>query len=334
MNIGLYADNTIGLNSAALCDLLNATCTGLRFTPGKRRLSLEDEEIAWPDTYRKIPAAFLSEATTFDLALIATTIPYKENAFWQFGIVDWTVGLVSLSGWNQLTDVAVVNGFVYFIASIVSSKVGLRTSHEENTGCLKALRGARTSVDASLRAAFICRRCRNSFAGPPDALDDVERLLNLVSAASRSGIEVLEVAAPRNGQSRTFDVFLCHNSEDKPAVRQINAALRASGVVTWFDEEQLQGGQIWQLELEKQIDRVQKACVFVGPNGRGPWQEMEIRALLSEFVRRGCTVIPALLPGTPDKPDLPIFLREMMWVDLRQDYEHNLERLIRSLKLA
>lgn len=331
MNIGLYADNTLGLNSAALCEVLNAACSDMRFTPGRQRLRVEDAQLSYPDTYRKLPRSFVEEAEAFDLALVATSIPYEDGYFWLFG---GKVGLVSLAGWNLLTDLPVTNGFVYFIASVLSCRVGLLTSHEENTGCLKDFRGDRTSVDFSMRAAFICRKCRDSFPGPPHGLDDVQRLLDVVSAASRSGVDVLEAAVPRNGQAKSFDVFLCHNGDDKEILRKINAAMRLRGIVTWFDEEQLEGGQMWQVELEKQIDRVQKACVFVGPNGRGPWQEMEIRAFLGEFVRRGCTVIPALLPGTPDKPDLPIFLREMTWVDLRTDYEGNLARLIRSLKPA
>src|SRR4051794_14128722 len=36
--------------------------------------------------------------------------------------------------------------------------------------------------------------------------------------------------------SETFDVFLSHNSKDKPAVRQIAEALRARGLEVWLDE--------------------------------------------------------------------------------------------------
>lgn len=131
---------------------------------------------------------------------------------------------------------------------------------------------------------------------------------------------------------QVFDVFLCHNADDKPAVRKISAAMQKQGIKTWLDEEQLEGGQFWQDELEKLIGRVENSCVFVGPNGRGPWQRVEIRAFLDECVTRGCKVIPVLLPGAPDKPDVPPFLNQMMWIDLRTDYDRNLVRLISTLK--
>src|SRR5205823_2473606 len=118
---------------------------------------------------------------------------------------------------------------------------------------------------------------------------------------------------------------------DKDAIRAVNGELKAGGVRTWLDEEQLKPGSVWQVELEKQIGEVRAVCVFVGPNGRGPWQDMEVRAFLSEFVRRECPVIPVLLEGAPTAPDLPIFLKQMMWVDLRTDREGHLRRLIKAL---
>ena len=36
-----------------------------------------------------------------------------------------------------------------------------------------------------------------------------------------------------------FDVFLSHNSKDKPAVRELAEALRERGVIVWLDEDEL-----------------------------------------------------------------------------------------------
>ena len=38
----------------------------------------------------------------------------------------------------------------------------------------------------------------------------------------------------------SFDCFLSHNSQDKPAVRALKLALEAQGLRCWLDEEQLQ----------------------------------------------------------------------------------------------
>jgi hypothetical protein len=33
-----------------------------------------------------------------------------------------------------------------------------------------------------------------------------------------------------------FDVFLCHHSEDKPAVKEIGERLKERGILPWLDE--------------------------------------------------------------------------------------------------
>jgi formylglycine-generating enzyme required for sulfatase activity len=114
-----------------------------------------------------------------------------------------------------------------------------------------------------------------------------------------------------------FDVFLCHNSEDKPQVKQIAEQLKQYDLKPWLDIWELRPGCFWQKLLEKQIEQINSAAVFVGEKGFGPWQEQEIYAFLSEFVRRDCPVIPVLLPNAPIKPELPVFLRHFMWVDFR-----------------
>jgi hypothetical protein len=48
-------------------------------------------------------------------------------------------------------------------------------------------------------------------------------------------------------------VFLCHSSGDKPAVRELYQRLRADGVETWLDEEDLVPGQRWEEEIPKAV---------------------------------------------------------------------------------
>jgi len=114
-----------------------------------------------------------------------------------------------------------------------------------------------------------------------------------------------------------FDVFLSHNGRDKPTVRAIGEALKARNLTVWLDEWQLVPGQPWQEALEDIIETTKAAAVLVGEDGLGPWEQPEMRACLSEYVERELPVIPVLLPGAPQKPKLPIFLRAFTWVDLR-----------------
>lgn len=125
-----------------------------------------------------------------------------------------------------------------------------------------------------------------------------------------------------------FDVFLCHNSEDKQIIKNIGNELKRRGLRPWLDEWELQPGLPWQELVEEQIEDIKSAAVFVGKSGVGPWQTMEIKGLLSEFVKRRCPVIPVILSNVPKKPKLPLFLREMTWIDFRQDEPDPVQQLI------
>jgi hypothetical protein len=125
-----------------------------------------------------------------------------------------------------------------------------------------------------------------------------------------------------------YDVFLCHNSEDKPAVKQIGELLIENRVVPWLDEWDLRPGLPWQRALEAQIEQIKSAAVFVGESGFGPWQDMELEALLREFVVRHCPVIPVILSVCGNVPHLPTFLRGFTWVDFRKSTPEPVGRLI------
>ncbi|MBE8991749.1 GUN4 domain-containing protein [Nostoc sp. LEGE 12450] len=125
-----------------------------------------------------------------------------------------------------------------------------------------------------------------------------------------------------------FDVFLCHNSKDKPAVIGVAEQLQQRGIVPWLDIWHLRPGFSWQDSLDEQINEIQAAAVFVGNSGFGPWQDQEIKAFIRAFVNRKCPVIPVLLPDAPQEPQLPVFLQGLMWVDFRLQNPEPMGQLI------
>jgi hypothetical protein len=127
---------------------------------------------------------------------------------------------------------------------------------------------------------------------------------------------------------QTFDVFLCHHTPDKPGVKQIGNLLKQHNLRPWLDEWELRPGLPWQRTLEKQIEQIKAAAVFIGQSGIGPWQQQELEAFLREFVERSCPVIPVLLPDAPEQPRLPLFLSGMIWVDFRKQDPDPLRQLI------
>jgi hypothetical protein len=125
-----------------------------------------------------------------------------------------------------------------------------------------------------------------------------------------------------------FDVFLCHHSKDKPAVKEIGERLKERGILPWLDEWERRPGLTWQRLLENQIQQIKSAAVFVGQEGIGPWQDQELEAFLRQFVKRECPVIPVVLPDCEKPPELPIFLQGRIGVDFRKNDPDPMEQLV------
>lgn len=126
-----------------------------------------------------------------------------------------------------------------------------------------------------------------------------------------------------------FDVFLSHNGHDKPFVEEIGAQLRGKGLRVWLDKWALRPGFPWQEGLEEGVRSSRAVAVFVGRGGLGSWQDPEMRAFLARSKREEVPVIPVLIPGCPDTPQLTLFLEALTWVDLRGGVtEDGLARLI------
>src|SRR4051812_10092368 len=122
---------------------------------------------------------------------------------------------------------------------------------------------------------------------------------------------------PLPDEKVAFDVFLSHNSKDKPAVRQIAEALENRGLRVWLDETELIPGRRWIAALQQAFEETATVAVCIGENGLGPWERPELEAALMESVDRGLPVIPVLLPKAPSDVEVPLFLRAFIWVDLR-----------------
>jgi hypothetical protein len=147
-----------------------------------------------------------------------------------------------------------------------------------------------------------------------------------------------EADSTRCAASQRFDVFLSHNSRDKPSVERIAQRLRSMGLAPWLDIWCLTPGGNWQEELGVGL-RASSACaVFVGPHGLGDWVREELHVALDRGAKdRSFRVFLVLLPGIEepfDAAQLPPFLATRTWVDLRKGFENSLglQRLVNAIK--
>lgn len=320
MKIMLYKDSTAKIRLAEITENLLRIAPDILFMTGSAKFSLTGNVVSSPGSYQQLSDSLLQETADSVMVLLFTEKRYDNNYFWEG---DGKNSIISFFGWDHLTNLSRNNGSVYFICAILVRALCKGGLHYNNTGCINDFWRDKTGVDVGMRSAFVCPMCllefqRNSTSAEKRLLQQIQAILNDVSIASRIDMDICDYWSLRK-QDELFDVFLCHNSEDKKTMRELCTRLKQDGIKTWFDEEQLPPGRPWQDELEKQIERIKTAAVFVGKKGIGPWQQPEIRAFLQEFVKRRCPVIPVILSDCTPIPQLPLFLNQLTWVDFRKD---------------
>ena len=84
-----------------------------------------------------------------------------------------------------------------------------------------------------------------------------------------------------------FDVFLAHNSKDKPQVRAIAQELNRYNLKPWFDEEQIFPGDNIQQVVFQGISQSKVGAFFISQNGLGTFQEnLELGAIIQFFLKK------------------------------------------------
>jgi hypothetical protein len=185
----------------------------------------------------------------------------------------------------------------------------------------------------------LCKPDGGTIATSAAGISTAAMLNNFTSAPMPAGITSIssgvEIASALQAKAATnnFDVFLSYNSKDREVVEKIAIQLKGHGILPWFDKWELVPGRSWQQTLAKQILKTKAAAVFIGASGMGPWHEIEMEALLRQFAKRNCPVIPVLLPTAPcdQEQELPLFLDNIDWVDFREEDPDPLQRLIRGI---
>ncbi len=135
-----------------------------------------------------------------------------------------------------------------------------------------------------------------------------------------------------------FDVFLSHNSRDKPAVERLAVKLKSAGLEPWLDKWCLTPGGRWQEELVAGLRACSACAVFVGPHGLGDWVHEELGVALDRAAKdRKFRLFLVLLPGIQEPFDstvLPPFLSTRTWVDLRPGIEDSraFQHLVNAIK--
>jgi hypothetical protein len=142
-------------------------------------------------------------------------------------------------------------------------------------------------------------------------------------AAGRPGIHV---PAPARG----LVVFLCHCSEDKPAVREIDRRLKTDGFQPWLDEDDILPARMWDREIKQGLRSSHAVVVCLSKTfaRKEGYVQKELRFaidLADEKVDHAVFLIPVRL----EECEIPASLAKLHVIDWFKPDGH--ERLFRVL---
>lgn len=117
--------------------------------------------------------------------------------------------------------------------------------------------------------------------------------------------------------SRPLRVFLCHASQDKPAVWRLHRYLKQHGVQPWLDQEDLLPGQNWEVEIPKALFSSDVILVCLSKNSvdKEGYVQKEISFALDKALEKPEGTI-FVIPVKLEECDIPKRLARYQWVDL------------------
>ncbi|QDV15624.1 Serine/threonine-protein kinase pkn1 [Gimesia panareensis] len=129
-------------------------------------------------------------------------------------------------------------------------------------------------------------------------------------------------------------VFLSHTHSDKPFVRTLAHKLQTRGVRVWVDEAEIKIGDSLIEKIEEGILDSDYLAAILSPNSiQSAWVKEELRSVLTrQIVGKSIKVLPILI----DDCEIPLFLQEKMYLDLRSwevpgIFDAQLDRLMQDI---
>jgi small GTP-binding protein len=228
------------------------------------------------------------------------------------------------------TPASVRQGFLEFVGDHLEARSNLgsvtkrHAYHCANKECRNPFedRVVKARLDAR-KKDLLCPVCEkktplvNLLASPTPAAEAVAAQIGTDAEAGRQRMTAALVIKAKKAEGK-FDVFLSHNSKDKAAVEKIAKRLLSVGILPWLDKWNLAAGDSVSDALEQAIKTIPCAALCFGPADIGRWHIMEVRAYVERWASGNARMIPVILPDVEEAPELPLFVRQTLWVDMSE----------------
>jgi len=143
-------------------------------------------------------------------------------------------------------------------------------------------------------------------------------------------------------------VFLSYASGDRPAVEKLKAALETAGVDVFFDRDQLQIGNDWDVKLRRSVHQCSLFVPVISQNTltserryfRNEWNLALAEAQMASYSAEEAFLLPVVIDDTAiDHPSLPDKFRSVQWKllpggDPTPDFVERVRHLYRKYQVS
>jgi len=118
--------------------------------------------------------------------------------------------------------------------------------------------------------------------------------------------------------------FFSYSSEDSAFALRLAEDLKAAGANVWIDQVDIEPGQEWDSAIEAAVTQSPRMLLILSPSSV---KSRNVRNEISFALDENKTIIPVLYQDCT----VPLQLRRVQYIDLRNDYSRGLNVLLRTL---
>jgi hypothetical protein len=166
---------------------------------------------------------------------------------------------------------------------------------------------------------------------PDDEQSPQERMSSDVALLQDLFSPSIPTPQVNQGRYRPLQVFLCHATGDKPAIRKLYRRLQSDSIQPWLDEEDMIAGQDWAIEISKAIrsSDIVIVCLSRHSVNKVWFVQREIKYALDVAEEQPDGTV-FVIPLRLEECDVPERLKRLQWINYFTDGGY--EKLMRSLK--
>jgi len=112
-------------------------------------------------------------------------------------------------------------------------------------------------------------------------------------------------------------IFLSYAYEDREKILEISRDLSKAGFQPWMDVQNLQPGQVWDIEIRKALQASDFIIIFLSKNSirKEGYLQKEIKSALELADRKPENTI-FIIPVRLDDVEIPVYLQHIQYLDL------------------